>query len=130
MAQSFTGSVTGFNHNNAIDLANLNDATTTLSYAGNATSGILTVSDGTTTAHIGFTGNYTGATFAHSNDGSGHALITETGVLAPQQSAAVALFAQSSAAFAPRAGYASAHPIAEQAAGLHPLLAASSRLAA
>ena len=87
-AQNFTGSVSGFNSQNALDLANISDATTTLSYSGTTTSGVLTVADGTTTAHINLTGNYTAATFTHTNDGAGHAkiLVSGTGLSATLQS--------------------------------------------
>lgn len=60
---------------------------TSYSYAGSASSGVLTVHEGSTTLHLAFSGNYTTADFAVSTDGaSGGVAIAGTsliGVAAP-----------------------------------------------
>jgi hypothetical protein len=77
-AADFRGTVTGFDSNDLLDLADLAfGRNTTLGYVANSnnTGGTLTVSDGTNTANLGLFGQYTAASFAMSTDGSGGTLI-------------------------------------------------------
>jgi hypothetical protein len=84
-SKDFTGQVVGFTgdgtvaNSDAIDLKDVHFATATDTYTENSagTGGTLTISDGTNTANLNFTGNYTLANFKFSDDGSGGALITE-----------------------------------------------------
>jgi len=74
-SQTYTGDVTGFSLTGTTTL-DLNDidfinGTTKATYSGTATSGTLTVTDGTHTAHITLEGNYTSSTFTVSSDGHG-----------------------------------------------------------
>jgi hypothetical protein len=64
-ATGFTGSVTGFDGNDSIDLADIEATTATASFAANAdaSGGTLTVSDGTHTANILLHGQYDPAAF-------------------------------------------------------------------
>jgi hypothetical protein len=79
-AADFRGTVTGFDSNDLLDLADLAfGRNTTLGYVANSnnTGGTLTVSDGTNTANLGLFGQYTAASFAMSTDGSGGTLIQD-----------------------------------------------------
>jgi hypothetical protein len=98
-AQSFAGTVAGLATSRHIDLANVNFATSTLTYVGNTTSGTLTVSDGTIIAKIKLTGNYTKAKFLKTNDGGGHVDISYngTGLAASPPSTDVGRFASAMA---------------------------------
>jgi hypothetical protein len=62
-----TGAITGFSKTgtNALDLLDIPfvSGTTTATYTGTATSGVLTVKDGANVATIHLTGNYTTSTF-------------------------------------------------------------------
>jgi hypothetical protein len=62
-----TGAITGFSKTgtNALDLLDIPfvSGTTTATYSGTATSGVLTVKDGANVATIHLTGNYTTSTF-------------------------------------------------------------------
>jgi len=61
----YTGTVTGFDGNDSIDLADVQAANATLSFAANAdaSGGTLTVSDGSHTANILLHGQYDPAAF-------------------------------------------------------------------
>ena len=77
-AADFSGTVAGFDANDALDLADLAfDSNTTLGYAANSsnTGGTLTVSDGTSMANIALLGQYAAASFVMSADGFGGTLI-------------------------------------------------------
>ena len=88
-SQLFTGTVTGLSTGKTIDLANVAIGTATLSYSGTTTSGVLKVTDGSTTATINLTGKYTKASFNLTNDGSGHTNVTYSGTgMSPTPSAA------------------------------------------
>jgi hypothetical protein len=79
-SRSFTGTVAGLASGDFIDLADINlGAGTKLGYTANTgnTGGTLSVTDGTHTANLQLLGNYSAASFAASNDGTGHVLITE-----------------------------------------------------
>ena len=75
---SFTGTVSGLDDDH-LDLADvLAGPNTTLDFTGNAdgSGGMLTVSDGTHTAHIELAGQYAASGFHLASDGSGGTLIT------------------------------------------------------
>jgi hypothetical protein len=63
----------------ALDLTDINYAlgTTKAAYAGDATGGTLTVTDGTHVANIALLGNYIASTFVTASDGYGGTLVTE-----------------------------------------------------
>jgi hypothetical protein len=70
-----TGSITGFSKTgaNALDLLDIPfvSGTTTATYSGTTTSGVLTVRDGANVATIHLTGNYTTSTFTVSSSSAG-----------------------------------------------------------
>ncbi len=79
-SQTYAGKVTGFSltGGTSLDLRDIafvsaGEAT----FSGNKTSGVLTVTDGTHTAHITLIGNYTGSTFVASSDGQGGVSIVD-----------------------------------------------------
>ncbi len=78
-SQTYTGSISGFSKTgtNFLDLADIafTSGTTKASFSGTTTSGVLTVTDGTHTAKITLTGNYTTSTFVVATDGHGGTLI-------------------------------------------------------
>jgi len=79
-SSGFTGSVSGFNHGDSLDLGDVafgSGTGTTLSYSANGagTGGTLNVSDGANTAHIAIEGEYTTAGFEGTyGQGSGTAV--------------------------------------------------------
>ena len=83
VASAYTGKVSGFgdggNTSQSIDLPAIAfNSNVHRSYSGNTTSGVLTVTSGTTTvAKINMIGNYTTANFNLSADSSGHVQITD-----------------------------------------------------
>ena len=87
---TFSGTVAGMTAQDKLDLRDINFATVhvTPSFT-NTTSGTLTVTDGTHTAHILLLGNYMASTFTASNDGHGG-----TSIVDPHVSASVASLAQ------------------------------------
>lgn len=64
-SSAYTGSVSGFNAGDRLDFADVQYGAATLVYAANeaGTGGILTLSDGTHTAHISLVGQYSAAGF-------------------------------------------------------------------
>ena len=79
--QTYSGVITGFSLTGATRL-DLDDiafisGTTKATYAGTTASGVLTVTNGTHTAHIHFTGNYTGSAWTVSTDGHGGTKIVD-----------------------------------------------------
>jgi hypothetical protein len=79
-SRGYTGSVTGFSltGGTSLDLRDIGfvgagEAT----FSGTPISGVLTVSDGTHTAHITLIGDYTGSTFVASDDGHGGVSIVD-----------------------------------------------------
>jgi hypothetical protein len=78
--QGYTAAITGFSHTGTTSL-DLTDITfsggTMATYSGTSAAGVLTVTDGTHTAHIHFTGNYLAAIWTLSNDGTGHTLVVD-----------------------------------------------------
>ena len=79
-SQAYTGSITGFSKTGATSL-DLGDiafgGSSTASFSGTTTSGVLTVTDGTHTARIKLSGDYIGSTFNVSSDGHGGALVVD-----------------------------------------------------
>ncbi len=79
-SKGYTGSITGFSKTSAnqLDLKDIGfSGTTTATYAGTTSSGVLTVTDGVNTAHIKLIGNYTTSTFTVASDGSGGTLVSD-----------------------------------------------------
>ncbi len=75
-----TSTISGFGTNTTIDL--LNTGVTKLTYAGNTTSGTLTVRSGTSTvALLKFSGDYTTKSFGFKSDGHNGTDIFGTGLL-------------------------------------------------
>jgi hypothetical protein len=83
-SRQFAAAIHGFggSSTNAIDLLDINitSAGFKLSYSGNSTQGVLTVTDGTNTAKLTMFGNYTTASFTASNNGGNGTLIVDSGV--------------------------------------------------
>ena len=76
----FSGTIFGFADDDGIDLTNIAFSNaTTLTYAANAgdTGGILTVTSGTQSAEISFSGHYVVGNFTASSDGHGGTLIVD-----------------------------------------------------
>jgi hypothetical protein len=79
--QTYTGRVSGFSKTGAtrLDLDDIAFAsgTTKATYSGTTTGGVLTVTDGTHTAHIKFAGDYTTSGWTLSSDGHGGTKIVD-----------------------------------------------------
>jgi hypothetical protein len=84
-SKQFIGQISGFTcdgtlaNSDSIDIKDIHLATATETYTENSagTGGTLTISDGTNTANLDFSGNYTLANFKFSDDGSGGVLILD-----------------------------------------------------
>jgi autotransporter passenger strand-loop-strand repeat protein len=77
-SQDFGGVISGFGVPGGIDLRDIAFGSgTTLGYSGNASSGVLTVSDGTHTATINLLGQYAAGNFTLHSDGNGGTLVTD-----------------------------------------------------
>jgi autotransporter passenger strand-loop-strand repeat protein len=82
---TFSGTVAGMTAQDTLDLRDINFATAVITPSfTNATSGTLTVTDGTHTAHILLLGNYMASTFTASNDTFGGTSIVDPHVSAAQ----------------------------------------------
>ncbi|UWU23931.1 VCBS domain-containing protein (plasmid) [Rhizobium sp. CB3060] len=70
-AAAFTGTIAGLDGNDTLRFGDISAATASFSYAENAakTGGVLTVTDGTHTASIGLTGDYSAGDFSLGHDG-------------------------------------------------------------
>ncbi|WP_183939881.1 VCBS domain-containing protein, partial [Rhizobium paranaense] len=70
-AAAFTGTIAGLDANDALRFGDISAATASFSFAENAakTGGVLTVTDGTHTATIGLTGDYSASDFSLGHDG-------------------------------------------------------------
>jgi hypothetical protein len=83
-SQSYTAVISGFSSSGgtALDLADIAFVS-----AGQATfsGGVLTVTDGTHTAHIHLAGNYAGSTFTASSDGHGGTTVVDPAAAAAQR---------------------------------------------
>ncbi|HXV00311.1 MAG TPA: hypothetical protein VG166_07425 [Caulobacteraceae bacterium] len=80
-SRGYTGTISGFSKTGATSL-DLDDiafisGTTKATFSGTTASGVLTVTDGTNTANIHLSGDYTSSTFAVSNEGHGGVLIVD-----------------------------------------------------
>jgi hypothetical protein len=86
-SQGFAGKIGGFSKTGAtsLDLEDIAfaEGTTTASYAGNTNSGVLTITDGTHTAHIHFFGDYTASTWTLSSDGHGGTTVVDPAKSSP-----------------------------------------------
>jgi hypothetical protein len=82
-----TGAITGFSKTgaNALDLLDIPfvSGTTTATYSGTTTSGVLTVKDGANVATIHLTGNYTTSTFTVSASSAGGTKVVDPARLGP-----------------------------------------------
>jgi hypothetical protein len=121
-SQGYTGRISGF-ANTAVTSLDLDDiaftsGVTKATYSGAAASGTLTVTDGTHTARIKLTGNYTASTFTVASDGHGGTTVVDP-AKAP---AAAAPLAAAIAVFGPHAA-AGAATHAQAPSRLAPLVA-------
>jgi hypothetical protein len=79
-SQGYTGSITGFSKTGgtSLDLADIGFVSSgEATFSGTTKSGVLTVTDGTHTAHITLNGNYTASTFIASSDGHGGTIVVD-----------------------------------------------------
>ena len=110
-SQTFAGAVSGFSKagRTTLDLRDIGFASPgEATFSGNAKSGVLTVSDGTHTARIALTGNYTGVTFTAASDGHGGVSVVDTptpGAPRPQNTAAHTFIAAMAGFGAPAASH-------------------------
>ncbi len=90
-ATAFTGTISGLNADDGIDLRDVAfGASTTMTYADNgAGGGVLTVSDGVNSVNMSLAGNYDLHNFTLSSDGHGGSLLTNAGPLVDFGSGAV-----------------------------------------
>jgi len=102
-SEAYTGEISGFSRTGttALDLEDIPfvSGTTTASYSGTTTSGVLTVMDGSQIARITLEGNYTKSSFTLSSDGHGG-----TGVVDPPVPSSVQSFIAAAAAIGGGAG--------------------------
>jgi hypothetical protein len=96
-SQHYTGTISGFSKTGAseLDLTDIGyvKGTTQASFAGNTTSGVLTISDGIHTAKIKLAGDYTGSTWTLSSDGHGGTKVVDPTAPAPAMASFVAAMA-------------------------------------
>jgi hypothetical protein len=114
-SQTYTGSVTGLSltGSSSLDLGDIGfvSGQTTATYVdnGHATGGVLTVTNGTVTAHINLVGNYTASSFNAVSDGSGGTSVTDPPLGTQTQS-----FVAAMAGFAPSSGAGAASDVLAQ----------------
>jgi hypothetical protein len=111
-SQSFTGKITGFSRlggGTSLDLEDIPfvSGTTSASYSGTTTSGVLTVSEGTNVATIMLVGNYTKSKFTLSSDGHGGTTVIDPPAAVPAGDASSHRFIAAMAAMG--AGGSAAH---------------------
>ena len=89
-SQPYAATITGFSRSGgtSLDLGDIGFVgSTEATFSGTRNSGVLTVTDGTHTAHIKLKGNYTASTFVASSDGHGGTIVVDStakdAVLAP-----------------------------------------------
>jgi uncharacterized membrane protein YeiB len=117
----FGGTIVGFSKTGAtaIDFEEFDfGASTTATYSGTTSGGVLTLTEGRATASVTLVGNYTRVTFNIADDGTGMALVTAS--MAP--GAAAHAMSTAMAAFAP-ASSAALTPATRDAVLHHPMLA-------
>jgi hypothetical protein len=79
---SFSGTVAGMTGSDTIDFADIDPTKVqTPSYAGDASGGTLSVTDGAHSANIALLGNYLASSFTTSPDGRGGTTVTDPAVL-------------------------------------------------
>ena len=86
-SQSYAGAISGFSRQGqtALDLADIGFASPgEASFSGTSSSGVLTVTDGSHTAHITLIGDYLGQAFVASSDGHGGVLVVELAGRSPR----------------------------------------------
>ena len=77
-ALAFTGQISGLTGSDSLDLADVSyGANTTASFAGNASGGTLTVTNGTETANIALLGDYLTSGWTLSSDGHGGTVVVD-----------------------------------------------------
>jgi hypothetical protein len=106
-SQTYAGTITGFSKTgtNSLDLGDITfSAGTKATYSGTAISGVLTVTDGTHTAKIKLSGNYTASTFTVSNDGHGGTKVVDPSAPATHAPSSPQLFIDVMAGFGARGG--------------------------
>jgi hypothetical protein len=112
-SQTYAGAVSGLakTGGSQLDLRDIAySGSTKASFAGTAASGTLTVTDGTHTAKITLTGDYTASAFTVAPDGHGGTLVKD-----PPGAHAVAAFADAMAGLGPSAGAGTAPGILPEA---------------
>ena len=85
----YTGSISGFSSSGhtSLDLLDIGFVgSTEATFSGTNSGGVLTVSDGTDTAHITLVGDYLNSTFVASSDGHGGTIVIDSKVKAPSAS--------------------------------------------
>jgi hypothetical protein len=89
-SQAYTGQVSGFSSGTKFDLSDINFAsnTTTATYSGDTTHGMLTVKDASNhTANIALQGNYLGLVWTTSADGHGGTTVIDPRIVSSDQTA-------------------------------------------
>jgi hypothetical protein len=79
-SQGYTGTITGFSKTGgtSLDLGDIAFVSSTeATFSGTASGGMLTVTDGTHTAHISLKGDYLASTFTASSDGHGGTIVVD-----------------------------------------------------
>ena len=134
-SQTYTGTILGFSltGGTSLDLRDIGFTTghTTAKFVdgGSETGGILTVTNGSQTAHIALAGNFTGSTFTTSSDGHGGTIVVDPakhGPAAMAKPATVLPFITAMAGFDPGGGH--WVPAAESGRSFTPLMALAHRL--
>ena len=89
-SKTYTATITGFSASGgtSLDLGDIGFVgSTEATFSGTRNSGVLTVTDGTNTAHIRLKGDYTHSTFVASGDGHGGTVVVDStardGAVAP-----------------------------------------------
>jgi len=80
-SKTYTANITGFSKSGmtSLDLGDIRFVgSTEATYSGTTSSGVLTVTDGTNTAHINLKGNYTTSTFVASSDGHNGTIVVDS----------------------------------------------------
>jgi hypothetical protein len=79
-SKTYGGSISGFSKSGhtSLDLLDIGFVSSTeATFSGNSSGGVLTVTDGTNTAHITLVGNYTASQFVASSDGHGGTIVID-----------------------------------------------------
>jgi hypothetical protein len=95
-SQTYTGAITNFSKTGgtSLDLRDIGFVSASeATFSGTTKGGVLTVTDGTHTAKITLTGDYTASTFVASSDGHGGVIVVDPSAAMPTASAFVAAMA-------------------------------------